>query len=65
MSLREVRVMKRCNQWDLALKTGISQSRISLIENGYVEPRPEEKRALAKALGVAQKEIFQENAVTA
>jgi len=39
-------------QWDLRIATGIHQSKISLIERGYVEPSEAEKRAIAKALRV-------------
>ena len=56
--LREVRVVKRISQFRLGLNTGIHQSKISLIENGLVQPRDDEKRKFAKALGVMVKEIW-------
>ena len=56
--LRDVRVLKRVTQFQLRLLTGINQSKISLIENGYVEPCWDEKKHLAKALGVNAEEIF-------
>jgi len=58
--LRETRVVKRVSQFQLKLATGIHQSKISMIENGLIDPREDEKEKLAKALGVAVKEIFRE-----
>ena len=52
MELQQLRLMKRVKQWDVALATGLSQSRISLIENGRVEARPHEKLWLSRALGL-------------
>ena len=57
MDLVTARVAKRKTQWDLRLDTGINQSKISLIENGYVEPNEHEKVAIAKALGVQVDDI--------
>ena len=57
MELREGRFKKRLSQWDLKLKTGINQTKISLIERGYVSPTQEEKVKLAKALGVREDDL--------
>jgi len=51
MDLKTLRVSKRITQWDLRNKTGISQTKICLIERGYIEPSEEEKALIAKALG--------------
>jgi transcriptional regulator with XRE-family HTH domain len=59
--LRDVRVLKRIIQFQLRIATGIHQSKISMIENGLIEPRDDEKKKLAKALGVRAEEIFPEN----
>lgn len=56
--LREVRVIKRVSQFQLRLLSGVHQSKISLIENGLMEPRIDEARKLSKALGVRPEEIF-------
>ena len=56
--LREIRVVKRVTQFQLRLLTGIHQSKISLIENGLVEPREDERKRLAKALHVKVEEIW-------
>ncbi len=58
--LREMRVIKRVSQFQLRLATGIHQSKISMIENGLIDPGEDEKEKLAKALGAAVEEIFQE-----
>ena len=56
--LREIRVVKRVTQFQLRLSTGIHQSKISMIENGLIEPREDEKKRIAKALGVGSEEIW-------
>jgi len=56
--LREFRVVKRVTQFQLSVITGIHQSKISFIENGLIEPRPDEKKRLSRALGVESEEIF-------
>jgi len=50
--LKEIRFFKKINQHQLALLSQVHQSRISLIENGLVEPTEDEKKKIAKALGV-------------
>ena len=56
--LREVRVVKGVTQFDLRLKTGMSQTKISHFEHGYIIPREDEKLALANALQVKVEDIF-------
>jgi len=57
MQLFEARARKRVTQWDLTFKTGIHQSKISLMERGYVEPSVEEKGKIANALGLKMADI--------
>ncbi len=57
MDLSVARAMRKKTQWDLRKATGIHQSKISLIEHGYVEPTDKEKSALAEALGFGVGEI--------
>ena len=57
-NLRTTRILKGFNQYDVALKTGIPQSKISLIERGYVAPKDDEKLRFAKALNCEVQEIF-------
>ena len=58
MTLREARFFKGLNQWDISFKTGIPQSKLSLIERGYVDPRKDEKKKIAKALNCKVEDIF-------
>jgi predicted transcriptional regulator len=48
--LRKARVAADVTQFELAKKSGIERTRISLAENGHVELRPEEYKALMRAL---------------
>lgn len=57
MILKEIREERGVTQWDIRIATGIHQSKISLIENGYVLPTDREKKKIAQALGVAVPEI--------
>jgi predicted transcriptional regulator len=56
--MRSIRVLKRITQYELRIATGIPQSKISLIENGLVKPRDDEKKRIAKALRVRSDEIW-------
>jgi transcriptional regulator with XRE-family HTH domain len=58
MKLKEGRFLKNLNQYKLNTLSGVSQPRISLIENELVEPSEDEKRRLAEALGYSIEEIF-------
>ena len=57
MKLREARFKKGLTQWDLRLRTGIHQTKISLIERGYVVPRDDEKLKLANALHCRESDL--------
>jgi len=61
VSLREIRFQKRINQWDLALQTGMSQSKISLFERGYLNPKEDEKKEIAKVLDCNVTDLFPEH----
>ena len=52
MNLREARFKRNLTQFDLRLKTGISQTKISHFERGYLVPREDEKKRIFEALGV-------------
>ena len=58
--LREARLLRELTQMDLRLRTGINQNKISWIERGYVEPRPDEKKRLAEALQLPVEQLFPE-----
>ena len=57
MDLRTHRVIKGKKQWDVTRETGIPQTKVSLIENGYVSPSESEKTKIAEALGLAVDQI--------
>ena len=61
MRLKLKRITKHISQWDLSQQTGIPNYRISLIENGRVEPKPEELTLLAEALGTTVEAIEDDN----
>ena len=58
--MKAARFIKQVNQPMLALVTGISQTRISLIENSLVTPRLDEMLRIADALWVKVEDIFPE-----
>jgi hypothetical protein len=55
---RDLRVIKRVTQSQPRLTTGIHQSKISMLENGLIQPREDEREKLARALGVHVGELF-------
>ena len=57
MELAIARAIKKKTQWDLRKETGIHQSKISLIECGYVAPTDSEKKLIANVLGFQVREI--------
>ena len=60
MTFREARFFKGLTQWDIAIKTGISQPTLSLFERGYKTPKDDEKKRIARALGCKVTDIFPE-----
>jgi len=59
--VRKARLLRGLTQLDISFPTGINLSKISMIERGYIIPRPEEKRLIAMALETTVSEIFPEN----
>ncbi len=59
--LKEIRAVKRITQFQLRISTGIHQSKISLMENGLIFPREDERKKIAKALGVMPADIWNED----
>ena len=57
MELLEARVKKRITQWDIAVETGISQTKLSLIERGYVMPSEKERSLISGVVGCGEDEI--------
>lgn len=60
--LREFRITPRISQWELALRSNVKQSRISLIENRLVKPTMREKIRLSEALSQKIEEVFPDDA---
>jgi transcriptional regulator with XRE-family HTH domain len=58
MNLKVARVKKEMSQYELSFKAGISQARISLMENGYRQPTKGQAEKIAEALQVDIEEIF-------
>lgn len=46
------------SQLDTALAIGISQSKLSLIENSYIDATANERADLARVLDVSESELF-------
>jgi len=57
-ALRIERTRHGITQFDLSLKSGIPQKRISLHENGFNVLKPHEKDKIANVLGVAVCDVF-------
>lgn len=57
-NLRVIRAMNRMTQFHLRLMTGIHQSKLSMAENDLVQLAEQEKKKIAKALGVKANEIW-------
>ena len=62
-NLRKIRILKdpKISQWVLAFKTGVPQSRISLIENILVKPSVQECQEISSALNTPSKDLFPNN----
>jgi transcriptional regulator with XRE-family HTH domain len=58
MYLKEARKRKLFTQMDLSKQTGIDQSVLSLIENGYRSPSNEDVAKILNVLGYGPGEII-------
>ena len=61
MRIREARFHGGLSQYDIAIKTGIHRSRLSLAERGYVNLNEVEKKKIAKILNCKPEELFPEH----
>ncbi len=59
--LKLFRTILGISQWDLSEQTKIRNYRLSLIENGRVEPKAEELEALAKVFGITLELLVDED----
>lgn len=58
--LRRERILRQMSLYDVRARTGMSVSKLSLVERGIERVSEDEKKRLAKALGVRLEEIFPE-----
>ena len=56
--LRVLRAEQRKTQWALAQAADINSGRLSMIENGHIDPTQRERAALARVLGVDEAAAF-------
>ena len=57
INLKKARLILGVSQWELEMRSGVHQSRISLFENGLKSPKEMEKVKMATALGLATDDI--------
>ena len=62
--LRDLIFRRGLKQQEVADLAGINRTILSAIITGRVNPRPAEREAIAKALGVSEAEIFDGEAVS-
>jgi transcriptional regulator with XRE-family HTH domain len=58
LGIRVRRIVCQLNQSELAQRSGVHQSRISLLENGYTRPSARERRLLATVLGCNEGDLL-------
>lgn len=56
--LRVLRAEQDITQLTLARKARVNVTRVSFIENGLADAKPDEREKLAKALGVPVTDVF-------
>jgi len=56
--LRRERILRQLSLYDVRSRTGIAVSKLSLVERGIESPTNEEKKRLAKALGIRVEDIW-------
>jgi transcriptional regulator with XRE-family HTH domain len=57
-ALRRERILRQMSLYDVRARTGMSVSKLSLVERGIERVSEDEKRRLAKAFNVRVDEIF-------
>lgn len=57
--VREVRVAAQRRQIEVATLAGLSQARLSLIENGWQRARPDELARVAEVLGCSPRDLLE------
>ncbi len=57
-SLRRARLLREMSLYDLRARTGISVSKLSLVERGIEQASKDERKRLARALSVPVDDLF-------
>lgn len=57
--LRKIRIKKRISQEELNFNAGLGKNQIGNIERGEINPTLSTLRAIAKALNISIKELFE------
>ena len=57
-NLKSLREARKLTQWDLASKLKVAQGVISIIEAGYVKPKPKVQQKLAVMLKCKVEDIW-------
>jgi len=58
--VRELRFFKGLSQWQIALAAGMSQTKLSLIERGFIHPTEADKERIAEILETKIEDLFPE-----
>ena len=58
--IKVLRALRNLTQDQIAKELRCDHSKISRIERGYIQPKPEEKQKIADLLEVSPGEIFEE-----
>ncbi len=57
LTLKVLRQARKMSQWELGRRAGIPNHKISLFEQGWKQPKPEEIKKIAKGLNCDPSEL--------
>ena len=57
--LKLIRLQSGLSQSEVAKKISLAQSRLSVFENGQIDPSPKQKKKIAKVFGLSVEELFE------
>ena len=58
LRIKALRLARGLSQWELSRSADMSQGRYGMVERGQIQPMPEEREALARALGAPAATLF-------
>ncbi len=58
LRIKALRLARGFSQWELSRLADMSQGRYSMVERGQIQPIPEEREALARALEAPAATLF-------